>query len=207
MTVACKPPAVCHCLPHTVSILLYLYMPVYGFGAFHLLLKQFTILPKTITIRQWQPQYFDIDQVTGARMNYTEFISNYHNYCPFANSLGLRLTDMRDGHVEGEIPITPALFNPIGSIHGGVYYTLADTVGGCAARTRGQIPTTIEGKLNHIRAATSKDKKLIGKADVIHFGQKTIVTSVEISNDSGQTLSVGLFTFFALDKSDLKAWL
>ena len=64
-------------------------------------------------------------------MNYTEFISNYHNYCPFANSLGLRLTDMRDGHVEGEIPITPALFNPIGSIHGGVYYTLADTVGGC----------------------------------------------------------------------------
>ena len=87
------------------------------------------------------------------------------------------------------------------------FLALADTVGGCAARTRGQIPTTIEGKLNHIRAATSKDKKLIGKADVIHFGQKTIVTNVEILNDSGQTLAVGLFTFFALDKSDLKAWL
>ena len=115
-------------------------------------------------------------------MNYTEFISNYHNYCPFANSLGLRLTDMRDGHVEGEIPITPALFNPIGSIHGGVYYTLADTVGGCAARTRG------------------------AKGDVLHFGQKTIVSSVEITNDSGQTLAVGLFTFFALNKEDLSSF-
>ena len=139
-------------------------------------------------------------------MNYTEFISNYHNYCPFANSLGLRLTDMRDGHVEGEIPITPALFNPIGSIHGGVYYTLADTVGGCAARTRGQIHTTIEGKLNHIRAATRKEKKLIAKGDVLHFGQKTIVSSVEITNDSGQTLAVGLFTFFALNKEDLSSF-
>ena len=119
-------------------------------------------------------------------MNYEEFIKNYHGFSPFADNIGLKLTAMSDGHCEGEVPVTPALFNPIGTIHGGVYYTLADTVGGCAARTRGQIPTTIEGKLNH--------------------GQKTIVSSVEITNDSGQTLAVGLFTFFALDKKDLKTW-
>ncbi len=140
-------------------------------------------------------------------MNFEEFIKNYHSFNPFANSIGLRLTAMSDGHCEGEIPITPALFNPIGSIHGGVYYTLADTVGGCAARTRDQIPTTLEGKLNHIRAATKKDKKLIAKGDVIHFGQKTIVSSVVITNDSGQTLAVGLFTFFALDKEALTSWI
>ena len=140
-------------------------------------------------------------------MNYEEFIERHKGASPFAEAIGLRLYAVSDGHAEAEVPVKPELFNPIGTIHGGVYYTLADTVGGCAARTRGQIPTTIEGKLNHIRAATSKDKNLIGKADVSHFGQKTIVTSVEISNDSGQTLSVGLFTFFALDKSDLKAWL
>ena len=136
-------------------------------------------------------------------MNYEEFMRNYHDFSPFANSIGLRLTSMSDGHCEGEVPIAPSLFNPIGSIHGGVYYTLADTVGGCAARTRGQIPTTLEGKLNHIRAATSKDKKLIAKGDVVHFGQKTIVSHVEITNESGQTLAVGLFTFFALKKEDL----
>lgn len=139
-------------------------------------------------------------------MNYEEFIRNYHNHSPFANSIGLRLTAMEDGHAEGEIAITPSLFNPIGSIHGGIYYTLADTVGGCAARTRGQIPTTIEGKINHIRAATHKDKKLIAKGDVIHFGRKTIVSSVEITNDSGQTLCVGLFTFFSLNKEDLASF-
>ena len=77
-------------------------------------------------------------------MNYEEFIKNYHGFSPFADNIGLKLTAMSDGHCEGEVPVTPALFNPIGTIHGGVYYTLADTVGGCAARTRGQIPTTIE---------------------------------------------------------------
>ena len=78
-------------------------------------------------------------------MNYEEFIKNYHGFSPFADNIGLKLTALSDGHCEGEVPVTPALFNPIGTIHGGVYYTLADTVGGCAARTRGQIPTTIEG--------------------------------------------------------------
>ena len=53
---------------------------------------------------------------------------------------------------------------------------------------------------------TDKDKKLIAKGDVLHFGQKTIVSSVEITNDRGQMLAAGLFTFFALDKKDLKTW-
>ena len=44
------------------------------------------------------------------------------------------------------------------------------------------------------------------KGDVLHFGQKTIVSSVEITNDSGQTLAVGLFTFFALNKEDLSSF-
>ncbi len=140
-------------------------------------------------------------------MNYEEFLKRHQGASPFAETIGLRLTSASDGHAEAEVPISPALFNPIGTIHGGVYYTLADSVGGCAARTRGQIPTTIEGKINHIRAARNTDTKLIGKADVVHFGKKTIVTSVEITNDSGQTLAVGLFTFFALDRSDLKTWL
>ena len=139
-------------------------------------------------------------------MNYEELMNKYNNANPFANSIGIHVTTVRDGYAEGEVEIMPKHGNTIQSLHGGVAYTLADTVTGCASRSRGQTCTTIEGKLNHIRAATSKDKKLIAKGDVLHFGQKTIVSSVEITNDQGQMLAAGLFTFFALDKKDLKTW-
>ena len=74
---------------------------------------------------------------------------------------------------------------------------------GCAARSRGQYCTTIEGKLNYIRAASLSDKKLLGIAKVIHFGRKTIVLSVEIRNDAGKLIATGLFTYFVLEKIGL----
>lgn len=137
-------------------------------------------------------------------MNYEEFFRRYHNSRHFAGDLGVNLISISDGHAEAELPVTSRLFNPIGTIHGGVMYTLADCVCGCAALSRGQIATTVEGKLNHLRATTERDKKLIGKADVLHFGRQTIVTSVKIVNDSGKTVAAGLFTYFVLDEDTVK---
>lgn len=133
-------------------------------------------------------------------MNYEEFLERHRASKHFAQDIGVDLISISDGHAVAELPVTARLFNPIGTIHGGVMYTLADTVCGCAAVSRGQISTTIEGKLNHIRATTEKDKKLIAKADVLHFGRQTIVTSVEIQNDSGRSVAAGLFTYFVLDE-------
>ena len=138
-------------------------------------------------------------------MNYEEFLEKHRSAIHFAGDLGVRLTSLSDGHAEAELPVTPRLLNPIGTIHGGVMYTLADTVCGCAAHSREQISTTIEGKLNHIRATTEMDKMLIAKADVLHFGKQTIVTSVEIFNDSGRTVAAGLFTYFVLDKETVRS--
>ena len=137
-------------------------------------------------------------------MKSEEFLQRHRSSNHFASSIGVYLLSISDGHAEAELPVTPELFNPIGTIHGGVMYTLADSVCGCAALSRGQISTTIEGKLNHLRATTEKDKKLIGKADVLHFGKQTIVTSVKIFNDRGQTVAAGLFTYFVLDEKTVK---
>jgi len=136
-------------------------------------------------------------------MNYEELMNTYNSANPFANTVGVRVTTVRDGYAEAEVPIAPLHGNTIRSLHGGVAFTLADTVTGCAARSRGQYCTTIEGKLNYIRAASLSDKKLLGIAKVIHFGRKTIVLSVEIRNDAGKLIATGLFTYFVLEKIGL----
>ena len=126
-------------------------------------------------------------------MKSEEFLQRHRSSNHFASSIGVYLLSISDGHAEAELPVTPELFNPIGTIHGGVMYTLADSVCGCAALSRGQIATTIEGKLNHLR-----------KADVLHFGRQTIVTSVKIINDRGQPVAAGIFTYFVLDEETVK---
>ena len=131
-------------------------------------------------------------------MNYEELMNKYNSANPFANSIGIHVTTVSDGYAEGEVEIAPMHANTIQSLHGGVAYTLADTVTGCASRSRGQTCTTIEGKLNYIRAASILDRKLIGIANVIHFGRKTIVLNVEIKNDSDKLIATGLFTYFVL---------
>ena len=133
-------------------------------------------------------------------MKSEEFLQRHNNSKHFAGNLGVKILSISDGHAEAELPVVPELFNPIGTIHGGVMYTLADSVCGCASLSRGQISTTLEGKLNHLRATSEKDKKLVAKADVLHFGKQTVVTSVKIFNDRGQTVAAGLFTYFVLDE-------
>ncbi len=131
-------------------------------------------------------------------MNYEELMHKYNYANPFANMVGVHVTTVRDGYAEAEVEIDPKLGNTIQSLHGGVAFTLADTVTGCASRSRGQTCTTLEGKLNYIRAATLEDKKLIGTARVIHFGRKTIVLSCEIRNDRDKLIATGIFTYFVI---------
>lgn len=131
-------------------------------------------------------------------MNYEELMNKYNTANPFANAVGIHVTTVHDGYAEAEVDLKPAHGNTIQTVHGGVTFALADTVTGCASRSRGQVCTTIEGKLNYIRAAGMKDKKLIGIANVIHFGRKTVVLSCEIRNDSDALIATGLFTYYVL---------
>ena len=131
-------------------------------------------------------------------MNYEELMNKYNSANPFANTIGVHVTEVGDGYAQAEVEIAPMHVNTIQSLHGGVAFTLADTTTGCAARTRGQICTTIEGKLNYIRAAKLDDKKLIGKARVVHFGRKTIVLTCDILTGKGKLIATGLFTYFVL---------
>ena len=128
--------------------------------------------------------------------NYYKSLMDLFNYGdPFPDEMGVTVTECRDGFAKAELTLMPGHLNTIRPAHGGVAYTLADTATGCAACTRGQHCTTVEGNLNYIRAAREGDQKLIATANVIHFGRRTIVLSCEITNDSDKLIATGLFTY------------
>jgi len=89
----------------------------------------------------------------------------------FAKLLVIELTELSNGYAKAEMKVTKELLNPIGSIHGGCLYTIADIAGGAAASSYGIHVTTIDGNFHYLRAGLNT-KKLYATATEIKKGKK-----------------------------------
>jgi uncharacterized protein (TIGR00369 family) len=89
---------------------------------------------------------------------------------PFARLLGVELTAVGDGHAEGRIEMREELSWNADRVmaHGGVTFTLADTVGGAAlVSTVDQPVPTIDMRIDYLSAGTGD---LRAEADVVRVG-------------------------------------
>ena len=89
----------------------------------------------------------------------------------FAKLLGIELTELSDGYAKATMKVTKDFLNPIGSLHGGCLYTIADIVGGAAASSYGIHVTTIDGNFHYLRAGINT-KELSATATEIKKGKK-----------------------------------
>lgn len=115
----------------------------------------------------------------------------------FAKSLGLRIVELRAGYCRTELPLRPDHYNPIGSIHGGVMYTVADTSAGTAMGAYGKAVTTLQGNLNYLAPAIGAEK-LVSIAQEIKHGRNVSVLQIHIYDEKEKLLCEGTFTFFTL---------
>jgi uncharacterized protein (TIGR00369 family) len=79
-------------------------------------------------------------------------------------------------------------YNPLGVVHGGYFCTLLDSAVGCAVHTTlpaGTGFTTLELKINLIRAMTSTTGPVRALGKVIHSGKSTAVAEGRIEDPEG----------------------
>ena len=79
-------------------------------------------------------------------------------------------------------------YNPIGSVHGGVITAILDSAMGCSLHSllpAGTGYTTLELKVNFLKAVNMQcgELKAIGK--VIHHGSRTALAEAQLMNDAG----------------------
>ena len=89
-------------------------------------------------------------------------------------------------------------YNPIGLVHGGLAMTLLDSAMGCAVQTllpAGSGYTTLEVKVNFVRAITRDTGRVVCEATVVHPG-RTVATAEGrvIAEESGKLLAHGTTT-------------
>ncbi|MEU1981583.1 PaaI family thioesterase [Nocardia sp. NPDC019395] len=112
---------------------------------------------------------------------------------PFAESVGIRLTEATTEHVVGILDWAEQRCTAGGILHGGVLMALADSVGGACAYLNlppGAATSTIESKTNFFRGVRSGQVTATGRP--VHVGGRTIVVQTEI-RDNNQKL-VALIT-------------
>lgn len=118
----------------------------------------------------------------------------------FAAHVGVVIDDIGPGYAVGHIDLEEHHGNPIGSVHGGCLFTLADSVGGAAAVSRKRAVTTINSSINYLNAAiTGKVSRITARADEVKCGKTSSVYNVVIKDENDRILIQSTMTYFKLN--------
>lgn len=112
----------------------------------------------------------------------------------FSYENGILLTDVGPGYAKGELTVGPDSINPHGNVHGGALATLADTVSGCCACSKGGSCVTANCSMEFLRPATGS--KIYCEATPKKMGRSLSVIQLVITNEKGAVVATGTYTFF-----------
>lgn len=146
------------------------------------------------------------------------FLSQYLKHT-YSGSIGLKLLSYQKGSCKGVLPIRPEFLNPLGSLHGGLLYTVADTIGGISALefnsslnqslSQSQDPldnpvrnmlvnettvTTISGNMEFLRPAISLDHIYI-EGKLLKSGKRIAFVESYLSSEDGTLYAKASFSF------------
>ena len=116
----------------------------------------------------------NLRECTGLEL-FQKMISGEFPRPPISDTLGFYLVEAEKGRVVFQGTPQHRHYNPIGTVHGGVHATLLDSCVACAIQSTlesGQGYTTIELKVNYIRALTDRVGPVRAEGKVIHVGKQ-----------------------------------
>src|SRR5881628_3660980 len=94
-------------------------------------------------------------------------------------------------------------YNPLGAVHGGWFATLLDSAMGCAVHSTlpaGKGYTTLELKLNIVRALTDAVPLVRAEGKLIHLGRQMATSEARLVGPDGKLYAHGTTTCLVFDQ-------
>jgi len=116
---------------------------------------------------------------------------------PIAVTLQFGIASVERGHVVVTSRAGAHAYNPMGTLHGGYAATLLDTCMGCAVMTgveRGYAYTTLELKVNYLRALTHESGELRAVGRTLHIGRRTALAEGQLLDAADRLIAHGTTT-------------
>lgn len=108
---------------------------------------------------------------------------------PISALMNFGLVELGEGYAVFDVAPAEYHYNPIGVVHGGLAATLLDSAMGCAVHSTlpaGVGYTTLEFKVNFVRAMTAETGRVRCEAKLIHLGGRTATAEGRIIDESGK---------------------
>jgi len=121
---------------------------------------------------------------------------------PIAELLGITPISVEPGRTVFQGMPTLAHYNPSGVVHGGYAASLLDTALGCSIHTMlpaGKGYTTLELKVNYIRAMTDKTGPVRAEATVVNVGGQVGIAEARITDANGKLYAFATTTCLVFD--------
>jgi uncharacterized protein (TIGR00369 family) len=121
---------------------------------------------------------------------------------PIGDLLRMRVAEVRNGRITFSCMPDASMYNPLGMVHGGTVCTLLDTVTGSAMHTtlpEGVGYTSVEIKVNYIRAVTVASGPLTAVGTVVKAGSRIGFTEGKVTDASGNLVATATSTLLVVD--------
>ena len=110
--------------------------------------------------------------------------------------------DFEDQSITAKMPVTKAVHQPDGVLHGGATAALIETVGSVAAfvfkQTENWIVRGIEISANHLKSIREGD--VFATAKPVHLGRTTQHWEIKVTDKEGALISTGKLLTITLEK-------
>ncbi len=110
--------------------------------------------------------------------------------------------DFEDQSITAKMPVTKAVHQPDGVLHGGATAALIETVGSVAVfvfkQTENWLVRGIEISANHLKSI--KEGDVFATAKPVHLGRTTQHWEIKVTDKEGALISVGKLLTLTLEK-------
>jgi len=110
---------------------------------------------------------------------------------PIASMLGFEIVAAEPGRAVFAMAPAEWMYNPIGSVHGGVAATILDSCMGCAVHTTlaaGAGYATSDLQVRYIRAMRTATGRVLAEGRVLHAGRRTATAEGRLLTEADGTL-------------------
>ncbi len=133
-----------------------------------------------------------LDKTLTGLQNLQRMRDERDGQAPLHHSLAIRLTEVGDGFAVFEGEPSAAFYNPQGTVHGGWISAILDSALGCAVHTRldaGQGYTTLELKVNMVRAISADTGVVTARGEILHLGRRVATSDGKLVDAQGKLLA------------------
>lgn len=130
----------------------------------------------------------------------TKVVDLMYSNDPFSKWMGIERVDIRPGKVILKIVVQKEMLNGFAIVHGGIYYSLADSALAFAANSHGIKSVSVETSISHIKSCKLGDT-LIAEAFEKSVSNKIGIYEVEIRNQDKELVSLFKGTVYRTSKN------